>query len=121
MDEILDVMEDIKQNITDNQYKTIMESLMEVDKSNKKLLAINKPNKFVCLINWIDSKIEITNNKDDKIGRLALQKYIIVNYFDDRYFENIDFLKEILKIYFEKSSTKDQFHNFQYEYVKFRN
>ena len=32
MDKILDVMEDIKQNITDNQYKTIMESLMEINK-----------------------------------------------------------------------------------------
>ena len=27
MNEILDVMEDIKQNITDNQYKTIMDAL----------------------------------------------------------------------------------------------
>ena len=27
MNKILDVMEDIKQNITDNQYKTIMDSL----------------------------------------------------------------------------------------------
>ena len=32
MNKILDVMEDIKQNITDNQYKTIMESLMEISK-----------------------------------------------------------------------------------------
>ena len=32
MNKILDVMEDIKQNITDNQYKTIMESLMEMNK-----------------------------------------------------------------------------------------
>ena len=34
MDKILDVMEDIKQNITGNQYKTIMESLMEINKTN---------------------------------------------------------------------------------------
>ena len=32
MNKILDVVEDIKQNITDNQYKTIMDSLMEVNK-----------------------------------------------------------------------------------------
>ena len=31
MNKILDVMEDIKQSITDNQYKTIMESLMEIN------------------------------------------------------------------------------------------
>jgi hypothetical protein len=29
MNEILDVVEDIKQNIAENQYKIIMESLME--------------------------------------------------------------------------------------------
>jgi hypothetical protein len=32
MNKILDVMEDIKQNITDNQYKIIMDSLMEINK-----------------------------------------------------------------------------------------
>ena len=32
MNKILDVLEDIKQNITDNQYKTIMDSLMEINK-----------------------------------------------------------------------------------------
>jgi hypothetical protein len=32
MNKILDVMEDIKQNITDNQYKIIMDSLMAINK-----------------------------------------------------------------------------------------
>ena len=32
MNKILDVVEDIKQNITDNQYKTIMDSSMEINK-----------------------------------------------------------------------------------------
>jgi hypothetical protein len=32
MDKILDVMEDTKQNITDNQYKIIMDSLMSINK-----------------------------------------------------------------------------------------
>ena len=36
MNKILDVMEDIKQNITDHQYKTIMDSLMEI-KNGKKI------------------------------------------------------------------------------------
>ena len=35
MNKILDVVEDIKQNITDNQYKTIMESLMEISNTNE--------------------------------------------------------------------------------------
>ena len=36
MNKILDVMEDIKQNITDSQYKTIMDSLMEINKIETK-------------------------------------------------------------------------------------
>jgi len=36
MDNILDVMEDVKQNITDNQYKIIMDSLMEIRNENQK-------------------------------------------------------------------------------------
>ena len=32
MNKILDVVEDIKQKITDNQYKIIMDSLMEINK-----------------------------------------------------------------------------------------
>ena len=37
MDKILDVVEDIKQNITDNQYKIIMDSLMEINNVPQKL------------------------------------------------------------------------------------
>ncbi len=36
MNKILAVVDDIKQNITDNQYKTIMESLMEINKIENK-------------------------------------------------------------------------------------
>ena len=32
MNKILDVVEDIKQKLTDNEYKTIMDSLMEIIK-----------------------------------------------------------------------------------------
>ena len=35
MDKILDVMEDIKQKITDNEYKIIMDSLMEIYKNKE--------------------------------------------------------------------------------------
>ena len=35
MDKILDVMEDIKQKITDNEYKIIMDSLMEIHKNKE--------------------------------------------------------------------------------------
>ena len=37
MNKILDVVEGIKQNITDNQYKIIMEPLMEVHEIENKI------------------------------------------------------------------------------------
>ena len=71
MNKILDVVEDIKQNITDNQYKTIMESLMEINNKDKiPLLANNQERyKFVCLFNWLDTKLEITEDSDHSITR----------------------------------------------------
>ena len=36
MNKILDVMEDIKQNIKDNGYKIIMDSLIEIKKEKEK-------------------------------------------------------------------------------------
>ena len=36
MNKNLDVMEDIKQNITDNQHKIIMDSLTEISKEKEK-------------------------------------------------------------------------------------
>ena len=58
MNIILDVVEDIKQNITDNQYKTIMESLMEINNTNKLPWLNNnhKLNKIIYLFNWLDTK-----------------------------------------------------------------
>ena len=69
MNKILDVVKDIKQKITDNEYKTIMDSLMEINKISKlKLLNQNQErNKFVCLFNWLDTKLEITEYKNDCI------------------------------------------------------
>ena len=60
MNKILDVVEDIKQNITDKQYKKIMESLMEI---NKLPLSNNNPKlyKIIYLFNWLDTKLIITD------------------------------------------------------------
>ena len=109
MNKILDVVEDIKQNITDNQYKTIMESLMEINDTNKLPLLTNnhKLNKIICLFNWLDTKLKITDHEDDCIKKTDLQKYVINNYFDNSYYENIDLVKQILKFYFT-FSTKGQ-------------
>jgi hypothetical protein len=79
-------MEDIQKNITDNEYKTIMDSLMEIHKTNYNgillpLLSVNqKLSKFVSLFNWLDTKLEITESQNDCINRRALYKYVKVNY-----------------------------------------
>ncbi len=88
MNKILDVMEDIKQNITDKEYKTIMDSLMEIHKTNNNsnllpVLSVNQQlNKFVSLFNWLDRKLELTESQNDRINRRDLYKYIKVNYFN---------------------------------------
>ena len=122
MNKILDVMEDIKQNITDNQYKTIMESLMEINNTNKlSLLTSNyKLNKIICLFNWLDTKLKITENEYNCIKKTDLQKYVITNYFDNCYYQNIDLVRQFLKIYF-KFTTKEQEYKNEYQYVKYRN
>jgi hypothetical protein len=96
MDKILDVMEDIKQNITDNQYKTIMDALKEIHDIKK----LEIPSfKYVSLINWLDTKLEF-NRPCHHIKKKDLHKYIIKNFYEDRYDENIDFVKQALKFYF---------------------
>ena len=122
MNKILDVMEDIKQNITDNQYKIIMDSWMEINNTdNLSLLTSNyKLNKIICLFNWLDTKLKITNHEYACIKKTDLQKYVITNYFDNCYYQNIDLVKQFLKIYF-KFSTKEQEYKNEYQYVKYRN
>ena len=75
MNKILDVVENIKQKLTDNEYKIIMDSLMEVNKISKfKILNENQErNKFFCLFIWLDTKLEITEHKKDWIKRGELK------------------------------------------------
>ncbi len=77
-------------------------------------------NKFTCLFNWLDTKLKITGSHYDCIKKTILQQYIIINYFDNKYYLNIAFVKQVLKIYIT-FSTKEQFDNLQCQYVKFRN
>ncbi len=66
MNKILDVVEDIKKILQTINIKIIMDSLMEINKINNDgnklpLLSENQErNKFVCLFNWLDTKLEIT-------------------------------------------------------------
>ena len=123
MNKILDVMEDIKQNITDNQYKIIMDSLMEMNNNGNHLSFLTsnyKLNKIICLFNWLDTKLQITDSEYACIKKTDLQKYVITNYFDNCYYQNIDLVKQLLETYF-KFSTKEQEYKNKYQYVKYRN
>ena len=73
MNKILDVVEDIKQNITDNQYKIIMDSLMEIHKIEERNIN-NESTSYKCftLMNWLDTKLELTDDYSDLIERRDL-------------------------------------------------
>ncbi len=124
MNKNLDVVEDIKQNITDNQYKTIMDSFMEIHRgnnSNKLPLLSNdqERNKFMCLFNWLDPKLEITESKNDCINRRDLYKVVNFNYFNYSYDTTFNFVKTFLNLYFTFSAKK-QMNCTYFEYVRYR-
>ena len=118
MNKILDVVEDIKQNITDNQYKIIMDSLMEIHKYPV-MYKNHKSNKFICLLEWLDTKLILTDCCHDLIKRNELYKFIITEYFNNIYYQNIDFVKQVLKIFF-MHETKEQNSNYNFLYVIYR-
>ena len=101
MNKILDVVEDIKQNITDNQYKIIMDSLMEIHKIKEEKIN-NESTSYKCftLLNWLDTKLELTNDYNDTIKKIDLYTFITTKYFNDFYYQNIkDFMKQVLKLF----------------------
>ena len=115
---ISEVMEDIKQNITDNQYKIIMESLMAINK-DPIIYKNHKSNEFICLLEWLDTKLVLTDCCHDFIKRSELYKFIITEYFNGIYNQNKDFVKQVLKIFF-MNSTKEQDSNSYFVYVTYR-
>jgi hypothetical protein len=120
MNKILDVVEDIKQNITDNQYKIIMDSLMEMHKIENKNINIKSTSfKCITLMNWLDSKLELEPEDYNQIKKTELQEFIIKNLYDYKYYENIDFVKKVLDLYFFRIPKK-QASNLYYQCVKFR-
>jgi hypothetical protein len=74
-----------------------MESLMEINNTNKLPLSNKNPklNKIIYLFNWLDTKLIITDLQHHCIKRSELQKYAITNYFDCRFYENIDTTKDV--------------------------
>ena len=115
---ISEVMEDIKQDITDNQYKIIMESLMAINK-DPIIYKNHKSNEFIDLLEWLDTKLILSDCCHDFIKRNELYKFVITEYFDNIYYQNIDFVKQVLKVFF-MSSTKEQNSNSYFYYVTYR-
>ena len=111
MNKILDVMKDIKQNITNNQYKTIMESLMEIKKEKEEIVKRQYYIRFtkeefdettkIMIKLAIDSLFEYTEDekniicidiiKDDTQDKLS---YYGIGFNDDKFEE---YVFEILK------------------------
>ncbi len=118
MNKILDVVQDIKNKLTDNEYKTIMDSLMEVHKIENKNIK-NSTFKCITLMNWLDSKLELEPEDYNQIKKTELQEFIIKNLYDYKYCENIDFVKKVLDLYFFRIPKK-QTSNLYYQCVKFR-
>ena len=122
MNKILDAVEDIKQNITDKQYKTIMDSLLEIHKIEERNIN-NERTSFRCftLMNWLDTKLELTDDYSDVIKRKDLYEYIISNFHKDLYFKNIDFMKQVLKLFFMHEIIYHyQDDKYYFRYVKYR-
>ena len=105
MDKMIDIMEDIKQKIADNEYKTVMDSLMEINKTPL-VYENHKSNKFICLFQWLDTKIIITDDVNDYIKRSELYKFIIINFYNYNYYANTDFVKKSFKTIFYASNKR---------------
>ena len=123
MNKILDVVEDIKNKLTDNEYKTIMDSLMEVHKIENKNINI-KGFVFKCftLMNWLDSKLifQLDTDTHKQIKKTKLEEYIIKRHYDNRYYENIDFVRKVLELYLfqipKKQTSKLYYYHVDFKY-----
>ncbi len=53
-------------------------------------------------MNWLDSKLELEHDPEHhkQIKKTELEEYIIKRHYDYRYYENIDFVKKMLELYF---------------------
>ncbi len=65
---IPEIMEDIKEDIKDNQFKIIMDNLMIIQQSTFLYETYSK-NNLISLCKWLDEQLEITNCNDDYISK----------------------------------------------------
>ena len=95
-----------------------MDSLMEINEIPV-LYDNHKNNNFICLLYCLDTKLEITNSTHDEISRYELYEFIIINFYNNRYNGNINFVKQVLKIFF-MHPIKEQDNSQVFKYVQFR-
>ena len=65
---ISEIMEDIKEDIKDNQYKIIMDNLMIIQQTSF-LYENDNRNNLISLCKWLDEALEITDCKCDCIKK----------------------------------------------------
>ena len=51
----------------------------------------NERDNFVVLFNWLDTQLEITEDKSNCIDKTRLERHIIFDYFDFFHFEFFSF------------------------------
>ena len=117
-DDVLNIILDYVKNDKDNKAPLLSDCQFLLVNGNE------ERTKFIRLFNWLDTQLEITEDKSYCIDKEILEKHIIFNYFEFFYFEsfnskNIDFVKQVLKVYF-MFSTKEQDCHYQYQYIKYR-
>ena len=78
----------------------------------------HKNNEFIDLLEWLNTKIILSDCSHDFIKRNELYKFFITEYFDNIYYQNIDFVKQVVKIFF-MHSTKEQNSNSYFYYVTY--
>ena len=71
------------------------------------------------LLTWLDTKLQLTDSCRDSIKRNELYNFIISEYFNDVYYENIDFVKLVLKRFF-MHPAKEQDNNHYFQYVQYK-
>ncbi len=74
---------------------------MEVHKIENKNINIKSfVFKYFTLMNRLDSKLELDPEHYKQIKKTELEEYLIKRQYDYRYYENIDFVKKVLDLYF---------------------
>jgi hypothetical protein len=106
---ISEIMEDIKQDITNNQYKIIMDNLMMIQQTTF-LYENDNINNFISLFKWLDEELEITDCNYDCIRRNDLHAHISFYFFNDEHYENIYFIELFLKLHFMHPTKKQGNH-----------